>query len=326
MDGLIKLFIGRLPRHYGEGEIQNLVMPFGTCREVIVIRNHATGESKGCCFVKFSTHKEAQACISNLDGSLVDGQCLGCSLATDRRSNQKAVESKPFRNIPTPHLQLQPVQLQKTMMRQVIVPQQQVLRSAAYGDSEGNFFVGGVTRENDMKNMWHDRDVFVPLECSMVVRHTEPKNHTSSLQYGDPIFADPVSGMVGNDANTEGYQPECKGTDDSSGQVPRQMGDWFEYVDMDGSLYYHNVLTNQTQWDVPPEFQHIIPPSSVVCDSPQWTSQVQQPILAANNAPTLKTPQQFCKVPHFRQPFVQLQNNYVPVVNPSSTAQRYAPF
>eukprot|EP00802_Teleaulax_amphioxeia_P023254 Tamp_23801.p2 GENE.Tamp_23801~~Tamp_23801.p2 ORF type:complete len:174 (-),score=39.22 Tamp_23801:496-945(-) len=61
-----KLFIGMLSRTATEEEVRALVAPFGAVEKVYIIKEKATGQSRGCAFVKFSTREGATAVIENL--------------------------------------------------------------------------------------------------------------------------------------------------------------------------------------------------------------------------------------------------------------------
>ena len=59
-----------LNKQMTEDDVRQIFNPYGSIEECTILRG-PDGASKGCAFVKFSSHAEAQAAINN-------GTCYAC--------------------------------------------------------------------------------------------------------------------------------------------------------------------------------------------------------------------------------------------------------
>ncbi|XP_050297723.1 CUGBP Elav-like family member 2 [Anthonomus grandis grandis] len=55
----IKMFVGQVPRTMDENDLRNMFEIYGRVHSINVLRDKATGVSKGCCFVTYFTRKAA---------------------------------------------------------------------------------------------------------------------------------------------------------------------------------------------------------------------------------------------------------------------------
>ena len=71
-----KLYVGGLPYAATETQLTTLFSAHGTVASARVIADKFTGQSRGFGFVEMSTPEEAQAAITALNGSQMDGRSL----------------------------------------------------------------------------------------------------------------------------------------------------------------------------------------------------------------------------------------------------------
>jgi RNA recognition motif-containing protein len=79
-----KLYVGNLPFTIDDGELQNLFTQAGTVKSAQVIRDRASGRSKGFGFVEMSSPDEAQSAIGMFHGKDFNGRPLTVNLARPR--------------------------------------------------------------------------------------------------------------------------------------------------------------------------------------------------------------------------------------------------
>jgi RNA recognition motif-containing protein len=71
-----KLYVGGLPYAATETQLNTLFAAHGTVESARVMSDKFTGQSRGFGFVEMSTPEEAQAAITALNGTQMDGTSL----------------------------------------------------------------------------------------------------------------------------------------------------------------------------------------------------------------------------------------------------------
>lgn len=79
-----KLYVGNLPFSTGDTDLQDLFAKAGTVKSAQVIKDRASGRSKGFGFVEMSTEEEAQSAITMFHGKDFSGRPLTVNLARPR--------------------------------------------------------------------------------------------------------------------------------------------------------------------------------------------------------------------------------------------------
>jgi len=71
-----KLYVGNLAYGVSDSDLLRLFEPHGTVQSAQVIMDRDTGRSKGFGFVEMGSDQEAQAAITALNGTEVEGRAL----------------------------------------------------------------------------------------------------------------------------------------------------------------------------------------------------------------------------------------------------------
>ncbi|HET9588214.1 MAG TPA: RNA-binding protein [Anaerolineales bacterium] len=79
-----KLYVGNLPFATGDADLQSLFSQAGTVKSAQVIKDRASGRSKGFGFVEMSSQEEAQSAISMFHGKDFNGRALTVNIARPR--------------------------------------------------------------------------------------------------------------------------------------------------------------------------------------------------------------------------------------------------
>lgn len=82
-----KLYVGGLPYAATEAQLTTLFAAHGTVESAHVIVDKFTGRSRGFGFVEMSSPAEAQAAITALNGSQMDGRALTVNEAKPKEAH-----------------------------------------------------------------------------------------------------------------------------------------------------------------------------------------------------------------------------------------------
>src|SRR5215211_405997 len=93
-----KLYVGNLPYTTVDADLQNLFSQAGTVKSAQVIRDRASGRSKGFGFVEMSSSDEAQGAITMFHGKDFSGRPLTVNLARPREDRPGGGGGGGFRN------------------------------------------------------------------------------------------------------------------------------------------------------------------------------------------------------------------------------------
>jgi RNA recognition motif-containing protein len=93
-----KLYVGNLPYTTVDADLQTLFSQAGTVKSAQVIRDRASGRSKGFGFVEMSSSDEAQSAITMFHGKDFSGRPLTVNLARPREDRPGGGGGGGFRN------------------------------------------------------------------------------------------------------------------------------------------------------------------------------------------------------------------------------------
>ncbi|KAL1374468.1 hypothetical protein pipiens_004906 [Culex pipiens pipiens] len=92
----IKMFVGQVPRSMDEQQLKEMFEEFGRVHQINVLRDKASGLSKGCCFVTFYTRKaalKAQDALHNIKTLVGMHHPIQMKPADSENRNEKRVSS-----------------------------------------------------------------------------------------------------------------------------------------------------------------------------------------------------------------------------------------
>lgn len=85
----MNIFVGSLPFRVGEEELGQLFSQYGEVSSARIIKDRATGRSKGYGFVEMPDDSAAQRAIEELDGSEMGGRRIAVNKAQEREARPR---------------------------------------------------------------------------------------------------------------------------------------------------------------------------------------------------------------------------------------------
>lgn len=93
----MNIYVGNLPYTTTEDELKNAFSEFGEVSSVNVIKDGATGRSKGFGFVEMPNNSEADAAIKGLNDKPMNGRPLRVNQAKPRADRERDRDRAPRR-------------------------------------------------------------------------------------------------------------------------------------------------------------------------------------------------------------------------------------
>lgn len=84
-----RVYVGNLPWSIATDQLRDLFEEHGEVVDAIVMKDRATGRSRGFGFVEMGSEEETQKAIEALNGTEVDGRALVANEARERQSRDR---------------------------------------------------------------------------------------------------------------------------------------------------------------------------------------------------------------------------------------------
>jgi RNA recognition motif-containing protein len=80
------LYITNLPRRVKEYELEDLFKKFGPIKDLVIVKDPFTKESRGFSFLTFETNESAKIAIEEMSGFELEGRRIVCEVAKRNKS------------------------------------------------------------------------------------------------------------------------------------------------------------------------------------------------------------------------------------------------
>ena len=82
-----KLYVGNFPYSVDESQLKEIFSPYGQIEDIALIKDSATGRSKGFAFITFATQLAAETALTQ-NGKEIEGRPLKVNMAQERDSQR----------------------------------------------------------------------------------------------------------------------------------------------------------------------------------------------------------------------------------------------
>jgi len=98
------IYINNVDENVSEEKFRELFTPFGNIKSVIVMKDDATGKSKGFGFINFETPEQAEKAVNEMNGKDINGKNIFVGRAQKKAERESELKQK-FEQIKMEHLQ-----------------------------------------------------------------------------------------------------------------------------------------------------------------------------------------------------------------------------
>jgi len=258
----LKLFVGQLPKEWDEGMVTEFFSGYGEILESQIIRDSKSGSSKGCAFVKFASMTKAEEAKRLIETKSITLPGVNNPIQirwADGEDQRLGVDEQ---TVPKLFVGSIPKSATEENLNDIFSQfghiEEQALMKDPDGTSKGCAFIKFKNKEDALLAMrFLNGNVYVggsdkPIE----VRFAENKKKTHNAG------AEPTA-KHHSAANPSPHNPMGGGMGQMNPMAPvnpmAASYPFYKYMAPDGTPYYLNPYTRQTQWEEPPTGSYVIP-------------------------------------------------------------------
>jgi CUG-BP- and ETR3-like factor len=234
-----KLFIGGLPPSTDDGTVAELLSAFGRVESVNLTRDPSTLLCAGYGFAKLASEEDAQKVIASLH-------------------NQVKLDPESYPNVG-------PIQLR--------IVREEGGSTATTSTGGRKLFIGGVPSSatgKSMRSLFQQYgeilDLFIAPEKGYAFVKFASQEEASAALAGvngtmlpnavrplEVRIAQSTKGLDAEEQEAQLTAAAAAAVPTPAARRPVPSGEWTKYMTDDGRAYYHNKVTNKTQWEAPEE-------------------------------------------------------------------------